>query len=123
MTTLGKRLLQSANEAVAIARGKADPTSYKVFVPTDVDVANIRRGLRMTQAQFASTFGFPITTLRDWEQGRARPDTSARAYLLVIDREPTAVKRALRTTLPTRREPTRVRTDNARGTVRGKAPS
>jgi DNA-binding transcriptional regulator YiaG len=32
--------------------------------------------MRMTQAQFASAFGFPITHLRDWEQGRARPDTS-----------------------------------------------
>jgi putative transcriptional regulator len=49
----------------------------------------------MTQERFASTFGFPITTLRDWEQGRARPDTSARAYLIVIAREPEAVERAL----------------------------
>ena len=39
--------------------------------------------------------GFPIATLRDWEQGRSRPDTSARAYLTVIEREPKAVERAL----------------------------
>jgi hypothetical protein len=31
MTALGKRLLQSANEAVGMARGKADPATYKVF--------------------------------------------------------------------------------------------
>src|SRR5687767_4270086 len=96
MTALGKRLIRSAHEAVAIARGEADPATYKVFVPSDVDVRAIRRGMKMTQAQFASRFGFPITTLRDWEQDRARPDTSARAYLLVIAREPKAVERALR---------------------------
>jgi putative transcriptional regulator len=60
-----------------------------------VDVKAIRKRLGMTQERFASTFGFPITTLRDWEQGRARPDTSARAYLIVIAREPEAVERAL----------------------------
>jgi putative transcriptional regulator len=45
--------------------------------------------------QSSSALGFPITTLRDWEQGRVRPDTSARAYLMVIAKEPEAVERAL----------------------------
>jgi putative transcriptional regulator len=37
----------------------------------------------------------PLTILRDWEQGRVRPDTAARSYLLVISRNPEAVKDAL----------------------------
>lgn len=84
-------------EATTIARGEADPASYRVHVPGDIDVRAIRKGLGLTQAEFASRFGFPLTTLRDWEQGRARPDTSARAYLIVISREPQAVQQALRT--------------------------
>lgn len=86
---------QGLEEAVAIARNEADPATYKVHVPSDIDVRAIRRQLGMTQERFASAFGFPVATLRDWEQGRARPDTSARAYLLVISREPQAVERAL----------------------------
>ena len=95
MTTLGSRLIQSAHEAVAIAKGEADPTTYRVHVPADLDVAAIRKGLGLTQAAFAARYGFPIGTLRDLEQGRARPDASTRAYLVVISREPEAVQRAL----------------------------
>jgi putative transcriptional regulator len=95
MTTLGKELLQAAKEARAIARGEADPSTYRVFVPSDIDVAAIRKRLKMTQVQFANTFGLPLTTLRDWEQGRVRPDSAARSYLLVISRNPEAVEQAL----------------------------
>jgi hypothetical protein len=33
--------------------------------------------------------------LRDWERGRKDPDAAARAYLVVIGRNPTAVAEAL----------------------------
>ncbi|HEX8662518.1 MAG TPA: helix-turn-helix domain-containing protein [Beijerinckiaceae bacterium] len=95
MTRLGDDLIRSAREAVAIARGEADPAAYRVHVPPDIEVKAIRERLGMTQQRFAGAFGFPIQTLRDWEQGRSRPDTSARAYLLVIARAPAAVQEAL----------------------------
>lgn len=95
MTSLGKRLLQSTAEARSIARGEADPSTYRVQIPSDLNVKAIRHATGLKQAEFANAFGFPLATLRDWEQGRARPDTSARAYLLVISRQPKAVQRAL----------------------------
>ncbi len=95
MTSLGKRLVQSAHEALAIARGEADPSTYRVFVPEDVDVRAIRVGLGLTQDEFSRRFGFALSALRDWEQQRRRPDTAARAYLQVISREPEAVARGL----------------------------
>jgi putative transcriptional regulator len=55
----------------------------------------IRRALGLTQEEFAARFRIPLGTLRDWEQGAAQPDQSARAYLTVIAREPDAVRRAL----------------------------
>jgi putative transcriptional regulator len=66
-----------------------------VHVPADVDVKAIRQGLKMSQERFAQAFGFPLGTLRDWEQGRGRPDTAARAYLMVIARIPREVEQAL----------------------------
>jgi len=95
MPSLGKRLVESAQEAIEIAKGDFKPQRYKLIVPMDLDIKSIRLKLKMTQGQFADAFGFPIATLRDWEQGRSRPDTSARAYLRVIEREPKAVERAL----------------------------
>jgi putative transcriptional regulator len=79
---LGKRLLQAAAEARAIAHGAT--AAPRVYVPPDVDVKSVRTRLGMTQQAFADTFGFPFPLLRDWEQGKARPDASTRAYLTVI---------------------------------------
>ncbi len=56
----------------------------------------IRRALGLSQEEFATRFHIPLGTLRDWEQGRKDPDAAARAYLVVIARNPTAVTEALR---------------------------
>ena len=55
----------------------------------------IRRALGLSQEDFAARFHIPVGTLRDWEQGRKKPDAAARAYLVVIGRDPAAVAAAL----------------------------
>jgi len=55
----------------------------------------IRRALELTQEEFSSRYHIPLGTLRDWEQGRAEPDQPARAYLMVIARDPEHVNRTL----------------------------
>ncbi len=55
----------------------------------------MRRALGLTQEAFAARYRIPLGTLRDWEQGRAEPDQTARAYLTVIARDPEMVSRAL----------------------------
>jgi putative transcriptional regulator len=83
-------------EALAYAGGSADRRRYGVHIPEDIDVKAIRARLDMTQEAFAGCFGFSINTLRHWEQGRRVPEGPTRAYLLVIDRDPKAVQKALR---------------------------
>ena len=58
-------------------------------------VKTLRRALALTQEEFAARYHIPLSTLRDWEQGRAEPDQPAKAYLTVIARDPEGVKRAL----------------------------
>jgi putative transcriptional regulator len=60
------------------------------------DVAALRRTLRMSQGAFAALFGIPLATVKDWEQGRRKPDAPARAYLRVIAQNPKAVRAALK---------------------------
>ncbi len=55
----------------------------------------IRKRLRLTQEQFAVSFHLPLGTVRDWELGRREPDTAARNFLRVIERNPRAVIDAL----------------------------
>ena len=66
-----------------------------VHVP-EIDVRHVRMKMGLSQAQFAIKFGFPPATLRNWEQGRSRPDTPTRVLLAVIARHPKAVEDVLR---------------------------
>ena len=95
MTSLGKRLLKSARQARKIARGEANPKTYKIVIPANIDVRGIRTKMGYTQEEFAARFSITVARLRDWEQGRSAPDAPARAYLTVIEKEPDAVQRAL----------------------------
>jgi putative transcriptional regulator len=92
MTPAGRRLRRALNEVMADLRGV---TPLPALVPAVLDVKAVRRKTRLSQAAFAERFGINRRTLQDWEQGRYRPDPMARAFLIVIAREPEAVRRAL----------------------------
>ena len=88
-------IMAGISDAIAIAKGTADPATYRVHVPDRIDVRRIRQGLGMTQPEFAARFGFSVHTLRKWEQDGRQPEGPARAYLRVIERNPKAVEDAL----------------------------
>ena len=82
-------------EAIAWAGGENVPVRVTtVQVPT-IDVRAVRRRLGLSQSQFAAKFGFQPATVKNWEQGRTRPDGPARVLLAVIARHPDAVEDAL----------------------------
>ncbi|BAT59135.1 putative transcriptional regulator [Variibacter gotjawalensis] len=94
MSKLGERLIRSAKEARAIARGKVKPP--REFVPpSSIDVAAIRKRSGLSQDMFAKRYGFSAAAVRDWEQQRRTPEAAARTLLIVIEKEPAAVDRAL----------------------------
>ena len=93
---IANSIRRGLEQAVAYAKGEADLSKYRVHVPHEVDVRAIRDKLGMTQEEFARQFGFSVNTLRHWEQGKRVPEGPTRAYLLVIDRAPKAVQKALR---------------------------
>lgn len=95
MSKAGNRILASARQALAYATGEVDASQYGVHVPVTLDVRVIRQKLGLSQEEFARHFGVNPRTVQDWEQGRRQPSGPARALLMVIDREPEAVRRAL----------------------------
>lgn len=95
MSKLGQRLLRSAREARAFARGETTE-GFVVHVPQQVDVKAIRAKLALTQQEFAHRFGFGYDAVRDWEMGRRQPDRAARVLLTVIDYSPEVVEKALK---------------------------
>src|SRR5262245_27119260 len=82
-------------DAIAHARGEAGRGRVRRVRVPDVDVSAVRAKLGLSQEDFAATFGVSLGTIRNWEQGRRRPDGPARALLVVIDTAPKAVMDAL----------------------------
>ena len=88
------QIAEGLNEALAVARGAADP--YRLHVPSEIDVKAIRAKTGLSQKDFSTTFCFGFDQLKQWEQGRSRPVQAMRAYLLLINSQPVQMVKALR---------------------------
>jgi len=90
-----EKIAEGLEEAIAVARGEAEPA--RMHVPPEIDVRALRRRLSMTQESFARCYGFTVSQVRDWEQGRNRPRDAARTYLMLIQSAPQDVRALLDT--------------------------
>ena len=81
-------------EALAKAQGEGPADIRKIDVP-DLDVKAIRASTGLSQDAFARSVGADEATLRDWEQGRRRPEGNARVLLAMIAGDPHIAHRAL----------------------------
>ena len=90
---------EAERHAAALADPDAQPLTQErlAHMKRTPQVKVIRRALGLSQEDFSARFQIPLGTLRDWEQGRKGPDAAARAYLVVIGRNPAAVSQALGT--------------------------
>ncbi len=59
-------------------------------------VRDVREGLGLSQSEFARQFGLSLRSLQEWEQARRLPDAAVLTYLRVIERNPKAVRLALK---------------------------
>ena len=62
---------------------------------TAPDVKAIREAFGMSQSQLATFLQVSTKTLQNWEQGRRKPSGATQTLLRVMEKEPTAVMRAL----------------------------
>jgi len=69
-----------------ILRGQIDPGK---------DIAALRRFIGLTQQEFAEALRISVHTLRNWEQGRRRPEGPALALLRVAARHPRVLRENL----------------------------
>ena len=93
--------MRPMTEAEIEAAAAADPDA-RPMTPEQMAAARrvpraktLRRGLALTQEEFARRYQIPVGTLRDWEQGRSEPDQPTRATLRVIAHDPEGIWRAL----------------------------
>ena len=88
------RALEEFKDAEGFARLKT--TRIRI---DPVNVKSIREKTGLTQQEFAQSFGFSLSTLRNWEQGAREPNGSARVLLKLIENDPRYMLEGIRSLL------------------------
>jgi putative transcriptional regulator len=86
---LFQELMESVRQGGAILRGETEPSRRFEF--GELDVKRIRETFELSQPKFAAMLGISVGTLRNWEQGRRRPEGPARVLLRVAAKHPEAI--------------------------------
>ena len=60
------------------------------------DIAALRRFIGLTQTEFARAVEISVHTLRNWEQGRRKPEGPALALLKIAARHPRIIREQLK---------------------------
>ena len=63
---------------------------------TGDDIVALRRFVGLSQPKFARAMGISVHTLRNWEQGRRRPEGAAIALLRIAARHPRIIRENLK---------------------------
>ncbi len=90
---LFSELVKSVKQAGDIRKGKSKPSRHAVI--SEPDVTAIREKYEMTQQEFSSLLGISVGTLRNWEQGRRKPQGPAKVLLKIAEKRPKAILESL----------------------------
>ena len=91
---LFRKLTSSIEEAIEIRHGRKKPSRVIKYDP--VNIKEIRSRLHYSQSKFATIMGVSSKTLQNWEQGRREPTGPARTLLVVAEKNPNAIIKALK---------------------------
>lgn len=86
---LFEELLSSIKEGGEILR--EEKKASRVIDVKEPDAKQIRDKLGLSQEKFSKMLGISSATLRNWEQGRRKPEGAARILLFVASMHPEAV--------------------------------
>ena len=86
---LFQELLESVKQGAAIMKGKMQPSRSFEFPETEVRA--LREQFGLSQDKFAHLVGISVGTLRNWEQGRRKPEGPARVLLRIASLHPDAL--------------------------------
>lgn len=86
---LFEEIVKSVRQGGAIMQGAAPPS--RKFEFHDTEVKALRKKFGLSQDRFARLLGISPGTLRNWEQGRRRPEGPAQVLLRIASRHPEAL--------------------------------
>ena len=78
-----------------IAEDGLDPDDPLTGFTPMSKVVEVRQKAEMSQDTFAQALHVPVKTIRNWEQGRSKPDPAARALLAIVADDPARAFQAI----------------------------
>jgi putative transcriptional regulator len=91
------KVLVAIDDALVHAKRAARGGGPTWTPPTAEEIRSLRKRLGMTQIQFAQTFAFDVSAVRNWEQGRGMPTRNRSLFLKMIQVSPDKVLDLLQT--------------------------
>jgi putative transcriptional regulator len=79
---------------VEVVEARSRKLDSGLLLPS-LELKAVRQRLGLSQQDFAERYGVPLSALRNWEQGRRKPDTVANLLLHLIDDEPDLIANAI----------------------------
>ena len=89
------KVMAGLGDARGYLNGERDGFAVHEIEVPEPDVVAIRGKTGLSQSAFAKSIGVPLGTLKNWEQGRRRPEGSARVLLALIEKRPSIVQEEL----------------------------
>lgn len=89
-------IMEGLEEALAFEKETAVPETFarKRSLP-DINVAEVRNSLHMTQKVFASVLGVSCRTVEAWESGKTNPSPTAKKLMFLIREDHSVVQKLL----------------------------
>ena len=91
ISPIANGIIQGLKEAIKDVEGEK-VAGIKKSIKYRIQPRLIREKLNMSQREFSVTFGIPLSTLQNWEQGRRKLDGTATSYLKAIMMYPEEMK-------------------------------
>lgn len=82
-------LLESVKQGGEILTGERKPS--RKFEYIGINIQSLRKKYGLSQSKFAALLGISVSTLRNWEQGRRKPEGPARILLRIAELHPEAI--------------------------------
>ena len=83
--------MQEFEEALLRSIDQAKNGEVRVTTPEQILVRQARAKTGLSQTEFAERIDTPVSTLRDWEQGRFKPSGGVMCLLKLIFKNPVLV--------------------------------
>jgi putative transcriptional regulator len=98
-SSVAQDIERGLHQCLAYLRGDRTGCRVHTYQLVFPNIRELRRGLGLSQRDFALEFGFAVSAVRAWERGKRVPNLAERILLTLIAKDVEAVREVIRETV------------------------